>query len=95
MIQTHRHRCRHTNKDTQHTQGSIQWYTHINTCQLCNKSGYSCYGIGLDVMSQLSLSNELDTWSRDVNMDFKKGDCLFGAVKLTKNADHNKYGYSG
>ena len=63
--------------------------------QLCNKSGYSCYGIGLDAMSQLSLSNELDTWSRDVNMDFKKGDCLFGAVKLTKNADHNKYGYSG
>ena len=30
-----------------------------------------------------------------LNMDFKKGDCLFGAVKLTKNADHNKYGYSG
>ena len=26
---------------------------------------------------------------------FILGDCLFGAVKLTKNADPDKYGYSG
>ena len=38
---------------------------------------------------------EIDTWSRDLNAKFKQGDCLFGALKLTKNADPDKYGYSG
>ena len=37
---------------------------------------------------------ELDTWSRDLNTDFTLKDCLFGAVKLTKNADVDKYKYS-
>ena len=34
---------------------------------------------------------ELDTWPRDLNAKFAQGDCLFGAVTLTKNADPNKY----
>ena len=38
---------------------------------------------------------QLDTWSGDLNTDFTLGDCMFGAVKLTKNADPDKYGYSG
>ena len=38
---------------------------------------------------------ELDRWSRDLNTDFFLKDCLFGAVKLTKNADPDKYKYSG
>ena len=38
---------------------------------------------------------ELDRWSRDLNTDFTPKDCLFGAVKLTKNADPDKYNYSG
>ena len=38
---------------------------------------------------------ELDTWSRDLNANFTLRDCLFGAVKLTKNADPDKYSYSG
>ena len=38
---------------------------------------------------------ELDTWSRDLNADFTLKDCLFGAAKLTKNADPEKYTYSG
>ena len=38
---------------------------------------------------------ELDAWSRGSNTGFILGDCLFGAVKLTKNADTDKYGYSG
>ena len=38
---------------------------------------------------------EEDTWSRDLNTDFTLSDCLLGAVKLTKNTDLNKYGYSG
>lgn len=34
----------------------------------------------------LSIVYELDTWSRDLNTDFTLTDCLFGTVKLTKNA---------
>ena len=37
----------------------------------------------------------LDVSQRDLNTKLTLGDCLFGAVKLTKNADLNKYGYSG
>ena len=33
--------------------------------------------------------------SRDLNTDFRLGISVFGAVKLTKNADLDKYGYSG
>ena len=35
------------------------------------------------------------TWSRDLNTDINLKFYLFGAVKLTKNADQNKYKYSG
>ena len=37
---------------------------------------------------------ELDRWSRDLNTDFTH-DWVFGAVKLTKNADPDNYKYSG
>ena len=42
----------------------------------------------------LYISYELDTSSKDLNTDFTLGNCLFGAVKLTKNADPDKYKYS-
>ena len=32
--------------------------------------------------------------SKDLNTDFTLSDCLFEAVKLTKNAHPDKYGYS-
>ena len=35
----------------------------------------------------LFIVSELDRWSRDLNTDLSLKDCLFGAVKLTKNAD--------
>ena len=38
---------------------------------------------------------EVDTWSQDLNADFTLKDYLFGAVKSTKNADPDKYPYSG
>ena len=38
---------------------------------------------------------ELGTCTRDLSITVTSGDCLFRAVKLNKNADHNKYGYSG
>ena len=41
------------------------------------------------------MSYEFNTCSRDLNTNFSLGYCLFGAVKLHKNADPDKYGYSG
>ena len=43
----------------------------------------------------LCIVYELDKWSRDLNTDFAMIDCLFGAVKRTKNADTDKYKYNG
>ena len=37
---------------------------------------------------------ELDRWSQKLNTDFTLKS-LFGAVKLTKNADPDKYRYNG
>ena len=37
----------------------------------------------------------LDWSSRDLNTDLALGNCLFGSVKLTKNADPDKYKYNG
>ena len=39
-------------------------------------------------------TSELATWSRDLNTYFTLCNCLFGAVKQTKNGDLDKYGYS-
>ena len=47
-----------------------------------------------DVVS-LFIIYELGRLSRDSNIDFALKDCLFGAVKLTKDADPDKYKYSG
>ena len=38
---------------------------------------------------------KLDTWSRGLNTNFTIGEFQFEARKLTKNADPDKYGYSG
>ena len=38
---------------------------------------------------------KVDTWSRNSNTDFTLDNCLCGVVKLTKNANLSKYGYSG
>ena len=45
-------------------------------------------------MANLYISYTLDTWSRGLNTDFTLDNYLFGAVKLTKNADPDKYRYS-
>ena len=44
-------------------------------------------------MKNLYISYTLDTWSRRLDTDFTSGNYLFGAVKLTKNAGRDKYGY--
>ena len=42
----------------------------------------------------LYITYELDAWSINLNAYFTLGNCLFRAVKLTMNADPDKYGYS-
>ena len=37
----------------------------------------------------------LNPWLRNLNIDFTLNNCLFGSVKLTKNADPDKCKYSG
>ena len=43
----------------------------------------------------VNLFLELNIWSCDLGTDFTLKDCLFGDAKLTKNADPDKYSYSG
>ena len=46
-------------------------------------------------MVNLFFVYELDTWSRDLNNDFTLKEYLCGSVRLTMNADQDKYKYSG
>ena len=43
----------------------------------------------------LYITYKLVSWSRNLNRVFTLGNCLLGAVKLTKNTDPDNYGYSG
>ena len=43
----------------------------------------------------LYISYTLGSQPRNLNIDFTLGNCLFGSVKLTKNADLDKYKYCG
>ena len=43
----------------------------------------------------LYISYILKPWLRDLNTDFTLNNCLFGSVELTKNANQDKYKYSG
>ena len=43
----------------------------------------------------LYISYTLNPQLRNLNTDFKLGNCLFGSVKLIKNADIEKYKYTG
>ena len=46
-------------------------------------------------VANLYIFYNLDIWLRDWNTEFVLGNCLFVAVKLTKNADPNKSWYTG
>ena len=46
-------------------------------------------------MVNLFIVYELGAWSRDLDMDLTLRDCVLAAVKLTKNGETDKYGYSG
>ena len=53
-----------------------------------------CYFIYRNV-GYLLIVFKLDKWSKNLKTDSTLDDNLFGAVKLTKNVDLNKYEYSG
>ena len=57
----------------------------------CLKQNYAAFAP--NNLINLFIAYELDRWSQDVNAKSSPKDCLFGAVKLTKNVDPNKYSY--
>ena len=42
----------------------------------------------------LYISYTISPWLRNLNTDFTLNNCIFGSVKLNKNADPDKYKYS-
>ena len=44
-------------------------------------------------MDNLFTAHELEQWLKNLSRDFTLGDCLFVVVKLTENADFDKYGH--
>ena len=42
----------------------------------------------------LYISYTISPWLKNLNTDFTLNNCLFGSVKLNKNADPDKYKYS-
>ena len=43
----------------------------------------------------LYISYKVNPWLRNLDTDFTLKSCLFGSLNLTKNADPDKYKYSG
>ena len=48
----------------------------------------------LNNVVKLFIIYELNRWPQDLNSNFTLKDCLFGAVKLTKNVNSDKNKYS-
>ena len=59
------------------------------TCLKQNKVVFT-----LNNVADLFIVYELDTCSRNLIIGFALKDCLFGSVKLNKNADPDKYKYN-
>ena len=47
-----------------------------------------------ETVINLYISYTISPWLRNLNTDFTLDNCLFGSVKLNKNADPDKYKYS-
>ena len=47
------------------------------------------------IVVELYIVYKLNVQTQDLNAEFTLKDCLFGAVKLTNNANPNKYVYLG
>ena len=72
--------------------------TLINSCPSPNVKFNGQYLINNSTVSikiiNLYISYILDRWSGDLNTVFALNNCLFRSVRLTKNADPDKYKYS-
>ena len=67
---------------------SINWYKNSKCSLIFNRS---CLKQIKETYTPANaiiffIVSELGTWPRDLNSDFTSKDCLFGGVKLTKNA---------
>ena len=63
-----------------------------------NFNGHSLINNNISISEKeihLYISYILNTTLRNLNTDFTLNNCLFGSVKVTKNADLDKYKYSG
>ena len=56
-----------------------------------NKTAYLLF---IKKVVNLYIQYKLDKWKKDLNTDFTPGNWLFGAGKLTKYADPDRYKYS-
>ena len=76
---------------------SIKWYENSNLGVIfkgsCLKQKAATFTPPNTI--KFFLVYELDIWLRDLNSDFTLKGCLFGGVKLAKNADPDKYVYTG
>ena len=79
--------------DTNFSQGYVSSYGIVTFKGICLKQKSVSF-LHKKVVN-LYISYTLDRQSKDLDTDFTPGNCLFGAVKLTKNADPDKYKYSG
>lgn len=73
--------------------------TYIHTSKIAVKLEENCLkpdkvSVILRYVVDTFIFYELDIWLRDLNPDFILKDCLSGTVKLTTNADPDKYYYT-
>ena len=76
---------------------SVEWYENSHFCVIFKESCWKEKEATFAhlIMIIFFIIYKLNTWSRILNSDFTLKDCLFGGVKLAKNADPDKYFYSG
>ena len=76
---------------------SIKWYGNSNFCLVFNGSCLKQNNAGYTPPNRIIffIVSELEASSRDLNSNVTLKDCLFGGVKLAKNADPDKNVYSG
>ena len=76
---------------------SINWYDNSKFCLIFKGSCLKQKNATFTPTNRINffIVYELNTWSRDLNSHFSLKGCLFGGVKLYKNADPDKYVYTG
>ena len=70
----------------------------LNLLPDTNFNGHCLAKINISIPKKvinLYISSKLNSQLRNLNTDFTLNNCLLGSVKLTKNADIDKYKYSG